>query len=131
MVARRGLMVLVSDFLAPLANLEKSLGMLTASGHEVMLFQVLDPAELSFRFDKPMVFEDVESGRELYIDPDVVRADYLGKLTAHNQAVEAMANKLGAGFRRVTTEQPLELMLFDFLRERMQRGKKTRRTTGR
>ena len=131
MVARRGLMVLVSDFLAPLANLEKSLGMLTASGHEVMLFQVLDPAELSFRFDKPMVFEDVESGRELYIDPDVVRADYLGKLTAHNQAVEAIANKLGAGFRRVTTGQPLELMLFDFLRERMQRGKKIRRTTGR
>ncbi|GDY23352.1 hypothetical protein LBMAG56_46990 [Verrucomicrobiota bacterium] len=131
MVARRGLMVLVSDFLAPLANLEKSLGMLTASGHEVMLFQVLDPAELSFRFDKAMVFEDVESGRELYIDPDVVRADYLGKLTAHNQAVEAIANKLGAGFRRVTTDQPLELMLFDFLRERMQRGKKIRRTTGR
>lgn len=78
-----------------------------------------------------MVFEDVESGRELYIDPDVVRADYLGKLTAHNQAVEAIANKLGAGFRRVTTDQPLELMLFDFLRERMQRGKKIRRTTGR
>ena len=105
--------------------------MLTASGHEVMLFQVLDPAELSFGFDKAMVFEDVESGRELYIDPDVVRADYLGKLTAHNQAVEAMANKLDAGFRRVTTGQPLELMLFDFLRERMQRGKKIRRTTGR
>ena len=130
-VAKRGLMVLVSDFLTPLANLEKSLTLLTASGHEVMLFQVLDPAELNFTFDKAMVFEDVESGREIYIDPAVARAEYLARITAHNQSVEAVCHKLGAGFRRVATDQPLELMLFDFLRERMQRGKKIRRATGR
>ncbi len=129
-VAKRGLMVLISDFLTPLANLEKSLLLLTASGHEVMLFQILDPAELTFRFDQATVFEDVESGRELYVDPDAARSSYLARLTAHNQSVEAICNQLGAGFRRVSTDQPLELMLFDFLRERLQRGKKIRRATG-
>ena len=54
-----------------------ALGLLTASGHEVLLFQVLDPAETGFRFDKAIVFEDVETGRELYVDPETVRADYL------------------------------------------------------
>jgi uncharacterized protein (DUF58 family) len=130
-VAKRALMILISDFLAPLENLEQSLGLLTASGHEVLLFQVLDPAETGFRFDKAIVFEDVETGRELYVDPETVRADYLKKFSAHNDAVAAIANKLGASLRRVTTDQPLESVLFDFLRERMARGKKIRRAESR
>src|SRR6266542_2145781 len=43
MVTKRSLMVLISDFLAPIAVLERNLISLTASGHEVMLFQLLDP----------------------------------------------------------------------------------------
>src|SRR6476660_978229 len=39
-VRKRGLMVLLSDFLAPIERLEMELISLTASGHEVLLFQV-------------------------------------------------------------------------------------------
>lgn len=126
-VRKRGLMVLLTDLLAPIATLESNLATLTASGHEVVVFQVLDPAELSFDFAKAALFRDLESGRELYIDPDAVRADYRRHFDAHCQAVEATCAKLGIVLRRLTTDQPLELALFDFLRERMNRGKLVKR----
>ncbi len=52
MVRDRGVVLLISDFLAPLDRLEQALLQLGASGHEVVLFQVLDPAEIDVRFPR-------------------------------------------------------------------------------
>lgn len=122
-VRKRSLMVLISDFLAPIEALEKNLTTLTASGHEVMLFQVLDPAELTFQFDRAVMFHDVESGRDLFIDPATARKEYLQRLNTHNEAVRATCQRLGAGCRSFSTDRALELAMFDFLRERHQRSK--------
>jgi uncharacterized protein (DUF58 family) len=122
-VRKRGLLILLSDLLAPIEAFERDLTALTACGHEVMLFHILDPAELRFDFDQPVLFHDVESGRELLLDPAAARAGYLHRLTTHNNAVEMACRKLGAGYRRLATDEPLELALFDFLRERAQRGR--------
>ncbi|HMJ90198.1 MAG TPA: hypothetical protein VK530_10300, partial [Candidatus Acidoferrum sp.] len=124
---RRGMMVLVSDLLAPIDRLEASLGTLAASGHEVLIFHVLDPAEVTFSFDKASLFYDVESARELYIDPAMARRDYLRQFTAHNAGIEATCRKLGIAYHRLTTDQPLEGAMFDFLRARAQRGKLIKR----
>jgi uncharacterized protein (DUF58 family) len=127
-VTKRGLLVLITDLLAPIETLEKNLMGLAACRHEVVLFQILDPAELSFTFDKAIVFHDIESGRDLFVDPAQIRKDYLRKLEAHNAAAHKICQKLGIGYYRLATDQPLELALFEFLRERMQRGKKLKRT---
>jgi len=118
-------MVLISDLLAPVETLEKNLGSLVACGHELLLFNIFDPAELNFNFDTPIMFHDVESGRDLFIDPTTARKEYLNKLNAHIAAVRSVCKKLGVGYRHFATDRPLELALFDFLRERMQRGKGT------
>jgi uncharacterized protein (DUF58 family) len=128
MVRKRGLMVLISDLLAPIENLEKNLLSLIACGHEVVLFQPLDPAELNFSFEKAALFHDIESGRDLYIEPAMARTEYLRKLNGHNAAARAICQKLGIGYYSLGTDRPLELALFDFLRARMQRGKRTKRT---
>jgi uncharacterized protein (DUF58 family) len=123
-VKKRALMILISDLLAPIGALEKNLGSLVACGHEVVLFNILDPAELAFKFDKAVMFYDVESGRDLFIDPVTARKEYLRKLNAHLASVRSVCQKLGIGYRHFATDRPLELALFDFLRERMQRGKR-------
>ncbi len=123
-VKKRALMILISDLLAPIETLEKNLIALTACGHEVLLFHILDPAELAFRFEKAVMFHDVESDRDLFIDPVTARKEYLKKLDGHNQAVQLACQKLGIGYRRFGTDRALDLALFDFLRERMQRGKR-------
>jgi len=127
-VKKRGLMILISDLLAPIETLEKNLISLSACGHDVMLFHLLDPAELTLNFERAAMFHDVESGRDLYIDPVNARRDYLRKLTAHSAMAQSACQKLGIGYHRFSTDRPMELALFDFLRERMQRGSQVKRT---
>lgn len=131
LVRKRGLMVFVSDLLAPIENLEKNLGSLVASGHEVMLFHVFDPAEQKFDFQNASLFRDVETDRDLYIDPAAARKEYLRKMQDHTTAARQMAEHLGVGYHAITTDAPLELALFDFLRARMQRAKKVNRNVTR
>jgi len=126
-VRKRGILVLLSDFLAPIERLEPELIALTACGHEVIVFQVLDPAELTFNFGAASLFQDVESERSLFIDPVAARAGYLRRLQAHCALLRATCQRLGISYNRLATDRPLELALFDFLRERMQRGKRTAR----
>lgn len=66
LMRKRGLVVLVSDLLAPIEGLETSLALLTATGHEVLLFQVLDPAEIHFDFKAAARFRDLETGRDIF-----------------------------------------------------------------
>jgi uncharacterized protein (DUF58 family) len=110
--------------------LERNLTSLAASGHDLVLLQVLDPAELNFDFDRAVMFRDVESGRDLFIDPATARKEYLRRLHEHNDAVRGAAQRLGASCRTFSTDRPLELAMFDFLRERMQRGRATSRFSG-
>ncbi|MEY2881752.1 MAG: hypothetical protein RLZZ15_4132 [Verrucomicrobiota bacterium] len=126
LVRKRGLVALVSDFLAPLDRLERDLSALAACGHEVVAFQVLDPAELNFGLEQPAMFEDVESGRTLYLDPAAARAGYVKKFEAHCAALRATCRKLGVGYHLVSADQPLEVALFEFLQERMRRGRQFR-----
>src|SRR5206468_9237683 len=98
-VKKRALMVLISDLLAPADALEKNLGLLTACGHEVMLFHILNPAELTFSFERAVMFHDVESGRDLFIDPATARKQYLKKLNAHIDDVRSVCQRQGIGYR--------------------------------
>jgi uncharacterized protein (DUF58 family) len=127
LVRKRGLIVLISDLLAPLAELEVTLGRLTSAGHELIVFQVLDPNELAFDFHRAMLFQDLESRRDVYLDPEAVRADYQQRLEEHNHAVQAICRRLSIAFNRIVTSRPLELALLDFLRSRIRRGKRIRR----
>jgi len=129
-VRKRSLIVLLSDFLAPLDRLEPGLMALAACGHEVIVFQVLDPAELTFGFRDPMMFEDAESGRTLFIDPAFARKEYLRNLEQHGARLRSACQKLGVGCHHLATDRPLELALFDFLRQRMQRGRTVKRFAG-
>lgn len=124
---KRGLIVLVSDLLAPVDVLETQLGYLRSRGHEVVVMRVLDRAELEFRFEESALFQDLESGRELYVDPQAVRAEYLRRFAEHSQAIALACHRLGIDHFSLTTDRPLELALFDFLHARLRRGRQTLR----
>ena len=125
-VRKRGMFVVVSDFLTDVAALQSRLGYLRAGGNEVTVFQVLDPTEISFEFNEPALFLDAETGRELYIDPKQARQRYQAKLHEHLDKVERICQQLGIHIARLTTDTPLEVALLDFLETRM-RVTQTRR----
>lgn len=125
-VRKRGLIVLISDLLAPLDGLEKALTALQACGHQLAVLQVLDPRELSLDFNEAALFVDAESGRELYVDPADARASYQAKLEAHQAAIRRTCDKLGAVHEVAQTDRPLEEVLGEFLAiaARMKRGRR-------
>ncbi len=127
LVRKRSLIVLISDLLAPVDALSDALSLLTASRHEVIVFQVLDPAERTFDFDQAARFLDMETGRDLFLDPSLARADYVRRLEAHVESVRASCEGLGISHVLLDTSKPLELALFDFLKARSVRGKLIRR----
>ncbi len=126
-VKKRGLIVLLSDLLAPADALRSRLGYLRSRGHEVIVLRILDPAESSFTFRTPAMFHDLESGRELYIDPDAARAGYLARFAAHAAEIERACTDLAIDFRTITTDSPLELVLFNFLKARLRGAAKVGR----
>lgn len=125
-IRKRSLLVVISDFLAPLDRLEPALLTLTAAGHEVIVFQTLDPAEIEFTLPEAALFEDVETGRTLFVDPRVGRAEYRRKLEAHLSGLRQSCQRVGAAYHLLSTDRPLELALFDFLHERARRGTRLR-----
>jgi hypothetical protein len=127
-VQKRGVIVLISDLLAPIDSLETNLGYLRTRGHEVIVYRVLDPAEVNFSFDAPAMFRDLESGREVYIDPEATRQDYLRRFGEHSAAIEKICANLGIDLHQFTTDRPLELSLFDYLHARQRRGRQVMRS---
>jgi uncharacterized protein (DUF58 family) len=130
-VRKRGMVVLLSDLLAPVDALKTQLGYLRSQGHEVVVMRVLDPAEVDFTFDKPATFVDLETGRDLYVDPAAVRATYRANFAKHADAVTRACQDLGVDLYPLTTSQPLEVALSDFLRSRGRGGRQAARTGNR
>lgn len=120
---RCGLAVLISDLLAPIEYFRSGLKLLRGRGHDVIVFQVLDPIELTLAVDGPRLFEDLESRQAVYADPQLTREEYRQRIDAHNAEVESVCAQLGASFVRLTTEQPLELVLSGFLHARRSQGR--------
>jgi len=117
---KRGMLVFVSDLLAPLQTLEVSLGSLAARGQDVLVFHVLDPEELAFDYAEPELFEDLESRERLYVDPQLIGEEYRRRFGQHLEAIESICSRLGLMYQRLVTTTPLELALPELVRMRMQ-----------
>ena len=124
MLRKRGMIVLVSDLLTSVDRLEPDLGYLCAGGHDVVVFHILDPAELNFDFDAPALFHDVETGRDMYVDPAAARKSYQRMLEGHLSSAKSICQKLGIDYHLFATDRPFDLALLDFLQGRMRRSKR-------
>jgi hypothetical protein len=130
MLTKRGLIVLISDLLTSIDRLESDLGYLCAGGHDVVVFHVLDPAELNFDFESPALFRDMETERDMYIDPSAARENYRNMLNKHLVTAKSTCRKLGIDYHLFATDRSFDLALLDFLHDRMHRRKRVRRAGG-
>ena len=119
---RRSLVVLASDMFDSEGRALGVLRRLRARGHDVALFQVLDPDELELPFEGLTLFESLEGNRELLAEPPAVRREYKRRLTAFLDHVAAECTSGGVEHHLVPTSRPLEQALLDFLTSRARRG---------
>lgn len=128
-VTKRGLVVLISDLLAPLDTFQQNLNYLRSRGHDVVILRTLDPAEVDFSFEQATMFQDLETGREIYVDPRTAVSEYKRCFEQHESAIKESCDQLGIDYFQVRTDQPLETSLFDLLQTRAQGGPSVKRAT--
>jgi uncharacterized protein (DUF58 family) len=115
---RRSLIVLASDLLETGYAAVHLLRGLRARRHDVVLLHVLDPDELTLPFEGPTLFEGMEDGRELLVDPEAVRAQYLAEMERFVAACRKSCAEGDVDYHLVDTSRPPSSVLLDFLRKR-------------
>lgn len=113
---RRSVVIVISDFLSPVSEWENALGRVAAAGHDVRAVQVLDPVEHTLNFGRSALWEDIEDGRTLYIDPDQAREGYLARFSAHQTAVRQAFQQRGIPHIVATLDRPLDFVLTELIR---------------
>ncbi len=120
-VRKRGLIIVLSDFLADVDEVIRALHHLRFRGHDVILFQVLDWTEVAFPFEHLSRFEDPESRQRLTAQPQAVRSAYLEALRQFTQRYRDETAALRADFIQIDTSMTFDRALIQFLIDRQKR----------
>ena len=122
---RRGVLVVISDLYEEPDAVLEAISPLRFRGSEVIVFHVLDEAELDFNFDDASSFEDLESGEQIPIVPDGLREEYRQMIRAHITAIAERCSAARIDYRMFNTAAPLDHALFAYLsiREKLMKAR--------
>jgi uncharacterized protein (DUF58 family) len=127
---RRSLVVLISDLLDDPDSVLSALGQLHHRGHEVIVFQVLDPREIDFDLGLAgygvTVIRDMETGEEFDAEPALIRELVRQEIQRFHERLDAGARRHGIHLLRCPTSEPVERVLTSYLHDRL-RHKRVRR----
>lgn len=120
-LAKRSLVVLISDLLDDPAPVVKGLRHLKFRGTDVVVFQLLDPNELTFPFKGAATFTDIETAEEVVADPARARKEYLRELAGLTLTYDRELRGAGIDYVQLDTSQPLDFALLAYLSARSRR----------
>ena len=121
-MARRGLVLMLSDLLDAPEAVFRALAHFRRRGHDVVLVQVLDPAELDLPFDGASDFIDMETGERLEADAALVRRAYRDAIGTAIDGFRARCGALRVDFRIATTDRTPSDFLNELLADRKRLG---------
>jgi uncharacterized protein (DUF58 family) len=119
---RRGLIIVISDLLDDPAAVLSALQHFRFMGHDVIVFHVMDDAELNFRFDTMTEFTDMETGLKTTVSPEGIRPQYMEELKGFLAAYEKGCADIKADYKLLDSTKPLELALSEYLYRRARMG---------
>lgn len=114
-VRRRGLVVVVSDLLTEERRLVRALQLLRLKGNDVVVFHILDPAELGFPFEDHTRFEDLETLQRVTVEADVVREAYLAAVGGFVDSLRKVCREHQVDYVLLDTSVPLDRGLVRYL----------------
>jgi uncharacterized protein (DUF58 family) len=122
-LARRGLVVVISDLIDDPDATLRAIRLLRSHRHDVIVFHVQDPAEVDFEFDGATLFEDMETGEELEIDPSAVRETYVERMRELVAFYRRGLAEMGIDYQVLSTHDPIDAALSAYLRRRQRTHK--------
>lgn len=121
----RSVVFLISDCFDDLDSILSGLKHLRYKRHEVVVLQVLDPAELEFPFLNVTKFEGLESSSDVLVEPRAIRAAYIKEFEGYRRALQNGCRSMDVDYELVRTDEPLDRFLTRFLSMRA-----SKRSTG-
>jgi len=115
---KRGLIVFISDLFDEPEQVLGGLQHFRFLGNDVIVFHVVDPAELKFPFEQITEFIDPETGERITTAPDAVRRHYLEEMEQFYAQYRRGCADLKVDYRLFDTATPLELALSEYLYKR-------------
>ncbi|MBY0526463.1 MAG: DUF58 domain-containing protein [Gemmataceae bacterium] len=121
MIHTKSLVMLFSDLLTDPGPVLESLHHLRHRGNEIILFHILDEAEVHFPFEGIVEFEDVEQPNKLTVDAKGMRDDYLKTLAEFQNTYRTECNKANIDYVPMDTSVNFDKALMEYLLQRRRR----------
>lgn len=121
MVRHRSLLMLFTDLLCDQDPVLEALRLLRYAGHDIILFHILDEAEVNFPFEGLVDFEDPETHQKLVLDAAGIRTDYLETLRTLRDDYRRECLRMGADYVPLDTSLPFDRALLEYLSQRQAR----------
>lgn len=115
---RRQIVVIISDLYEEPERVVRAVARLRNRGNDLIVLQVLDPAELDLPFDDPASFEDMETGEAIPVVPHLLREQYRGMVQEHTATLARLMREERIDYALFNTAQPLDHALFAYLSDR-------------
>jgi len=115
---RRGMIVIMSDLYDDPEAVFRAVAHFRKKMHDVILLQILDPAELELSFDRVAEFVDMETGEKLEIDPALARLAYKRELQKSIDQCREKCAVMNVDYRLVSTAESYEDFIHHYLADR-------------
>jgi len=120
MIKHRSLLMIFSDLLTESEAVLQTLHLLRHAGHDVILFHVLDEAEVSFPFDGMVDLKDPETGENLVVDASGIR-EFRESVETLREEYRSECLTTGADYVALDTSMPFDKALVEYLSQRKAR----------
>jgi uncharacterized protein (DUF58 family) len=114
-LSRRGLVAVISDLYCDPAAMSRAVQPLAYRGHDIVLFQLLDPQEMRPDWRESVLLKDIETQQSINVSPEYLAGEYQQRLDAHLQSLRRAAANVGAHQLLITTDEPLDNALRRYL----------------
>ncbi|MCP4890717.1 MAG: DUF58 domain-containing protein [Planctomycetaceae bacterium] len=127
MLKQHSLVMLFTDLLPSETDADSpeaiiaALARLKHGGNDVIVFHVMDEAEVHFPYEGPVQFEDSETGHTVSVDASGFREDYLKQLEQFRDAYREGCNRLRIDYVPLDTSMPFDAALTEYLQQRQSR----------
>ncbi len=121
-IKKRGLIILISDLFDDPDKVLSGLQHFRYKGHEVIVFHVLDPQEITLDFTQRTRFRDMESGEEIVTDPWHIQSDYQKSMEQFCDYIKSNCRQKNIDYVQLSTDLPLDMALSEYLIKRKRIG---------
>jgi len=116
---KRGIVVVLSDLFDDVDRMIAGLKHFRHRRHEVILFHVLDPAELDFPFQQITMFHGLEQLPDVVVEPRALRKAYLEEFGKYVRRLKKGCRMHQIDYVQMRTDRSLEVALSSYLASRM------------